>query len=155
MPVAVVLSWAITVAAVTVIVLIAAMVFFVLRIRRIRTVTFRVLRVERRESRVPGWARLKALVTSASTISVLAVAPNSKASPGDAAVLFPGRAQFTFVVSWFTTIVVVVVVALGRAILVNGLSPASVGRALPWRNVVRVSAVSISPTRLIPLASSS
>jgi hypothetical protein len=81
MPVAVVLSWAITVAAVTIIVLIAAMVFFVLRIRRVRTLAFRVLRVKWRKSRVPGWTCLKALVASASTISVLAVAPNSKASP--------------------------------------------------------------------------
>jgi heme/copper-type cytochrome/quinol oxidase subunit 4 len=156
MPVAVVLSWAITVAAVTVIVLIAAMVFFVLRIRRIWTITFRILRVKRRKSRVPGWARLKALVAPPSTVAVLAVASNAKASPWDAAVLgVPGRAQFALVMSGLTTVIIIVIVALGRAILMNRQVPASFGRALSRRNVVRVPAVSVSPTGLVTVASSS
>jgi hypothetical protein len=158
MPVAVVLSWAITVAAVTIIVLITAMVFLVLWVRRIRTITSRILRVKRRESRVPGWARLKALVAPTSTVAILAVASNAKASPGDAAVLVvlvPSRAQFAFVMSWFTAIIIVVIVALSRAILVDGQSPASFGRALPRCNVVRILAVGVSPTRLIPVAGSS
>jgi heme/copper-type cytochrome/quinol oxidase subunit 4 len=156
MPVAVVLPWAITVAAVTVIVLIAAMVFFVLRIRRIWTITFRILRVKRRKSRVPGWARLKALVAPPSTVAVLAVASNAKASPWDAAVLgVPGRAQFALVMSGLTTVIIIVIVALGRAILMNRQVPASFGRALSRRNVVRVPAVSVSPTGLVTVASSS
>jgi hypothetical protein len=152
-PVAVVLSRAITVA-VTVVVLVAAVVILALRILRIRTIAFRMLRVKRRESRVPG-ARLKALVTSASTIPVLAVAPNAKASPRDAAILVPGCTQPALVVSWLTAVIIVVVVALGRAILMNSLSPAPVGRALSRCDVIRVPAVSVSSARLVPIATSS